>query len=493
MADGSVTLPEGFTLDPAPVPNKVKGMMPVSFTPQEQADSNRIEANPAFDSELTREIDRNKNNPNALAVLKNEQQKRGQSAPQVAELPPGFQLDQPAQAKPAAKVSTSDFLYGNVPISAKPIDYDKKTGSAEYILNEAKVGAVAGAGGVFGDIASMWEPKITDLTNPIGIAMTIVHNVQKMESSPGEPTAGTSAYIAKKLLGYDPAMQAPDQTTRFAGGVAQFAAGGIGGVARAGAKAGVTGVKEAARELGLVSTAAEAGSELGEKSTDSPIGGFIGSMLAVPAFAYLRKLPATARFIKGVASQEGRTAMAEGGSDFLEPIVKRQAEATLAQGLQEGGDKTIANIQQAADVQKTINKDLKDTGQRVTMSAGQASAAPRIVNAELEARKSSYSANAAAAAETEKNSAAVLSYIQRPDHPLTTTIKAAVDKSAADFNAQREALIAEENKINQRAQALPDTLPVKKRSKSGGLCAVSPRSRCGWVSRLGASNVPCSR
>lgn len=472
---GAVELPSGFEV--VSTPSLGRGPDKITFTPEETADIARQEANPEYDSELALEIAKAKGDPKKLAILQAEQQARGTQTQQFIpaaystsgpELPPGFEVAAPTKnADPFAQ------LYSDKPIKAGP-KTNAEVGTAEYILNQAKVGLTAGLGGFLGDVLSL-VPRRGPLEapgeyiNPITLGLHIAAMAQDVGSEPGKPKGGTSADLASKLLGYNEKMEAPSEGARFAGRVAEFAASGVTGPTRSLLKEGVAPALKSAAEIAGVSTAAAAGTTLGEE-TGGPLGGFVGGLLSIPAYAYARKLPNVWAFARNLFSPQTREQAMTAGEEFLGPLVRQKAEADLAKALQEQGpERAVANIKEAAGVQGEINRALEGTGKQVTLTAGQMSGARRVIDAELEARRASYSANEASKLQTEKNATAIVSYIKAPEAPLSVTIKQAIDKGNQEFNAALEAKRLESDQIRNRAAALTSTLPVARTAEERGI------------------------
>jgi hypothetical protein len=280
----------------------------------------------------------------------------------------------------------------------------------------------------------------------------------------GEPKYGSSEYVANKLLGYE-RKKAPDEETEFAGKAAEFFAGG----APQAVRGSVVGTAKALAKMAPITTAAAGGSVLGEQATDSPWGGLAGAILTITALAYAQKLPSVWSWMKSIISPEARSAASQAGENFLEPIVRAKAERDLAQGLREqGAEKAVENITTAAKLQGDINREIAPTGQQITMTAGQMSGSKRVIDAELESRKASYSANEAAKLQSERNATGILSYIKMGETQPAVTIKSAIDKANAEFNASRQALIDDAKEIQARAAKIPEMIPTVRTAEEAG-------------------------
>ncbi len=227
MGAAQVAVPDGFVLDGQPAANDYH-VDPATQAARDQTrlailqDEQKRYPDPATQAALATEIEQT-------------QKKVPASAPEAAPaIPDGFVLDAPA----APKNTTASRLFAQKPVKLTDPEFDSTVGTGQYILNQAKVGLAAGAGGMLADLTSMLPraadeskvERVIDLSQtftPVGLASTIAKMTQDALSEPGEPKFGTSAYLAKKFLGYEPDLKAPTPEARFAGKVAEFAAGGL--------------------------------------------------------------------------------------------------------------------------------------------------------------------------------------------------------------------------------------------------------------------------
>ncbi len=399
------------------------------------------------------------------------------------ELPSGFKVNETTPQKRGML----DVLAGPKIVPRPSTERDEGTQTSNYLLNKAKVGAMA-LPGMLGNLAALRdagmagiEPEqvalakeYSALLNPTQILEKGIVAARKLIGQDAKTALPTSEELAEKLLGYKPGMKPKDTTDKLLGEATEFLASmvaGPGGPIGAAIKGGAGAAAKSVAKLAGLSTAVAGGGELAEQTFGEGEGTkALGQLASIVPYSWT-----TARVgaIGKLMSKEGRAELQGAVTGGAAPVTKdmqelfqRQAEEQLRSGIKEY-PQAIANIKEATGLQTRINEALKNTDESLSLSAGRASGSPRVVADELTARRSSNANVAAALSDEQRNMSALLTYMtEAPAAP--TSRKAALDATIKEFNSKRDALVAEERAIQQRANRLAgETVPTTAAAERG--------------------------
>lgn len=372
---------------------------------------------------------------------------------------------------------------------------DPKGGTAgvmDTVVNEAKSGLMA-LPGMLGNLEQLRDvvrakivpedagqaSRFSSLLNPFQAIESSIIAARKVVGQEAKTAFPTSEELATKILGYDAAQKPATTQAKLAGEVANFFASGTGGLASTLVRKGVGAASKSAAELGALSGAAAGGGQLAEESFGEGEGAKAGGQLAaVIPYAWLR---ARAGGLASLATSSGRAELKEAATEKLGPVsqgmedlFRKQAEEQLRSGIKEYPP-SIANIKEATDLQGRINATLANTDQQVSLSAGRASAAPKIIADEMVARRSSSANVAAALADEQRNAAAILSYMTTAPEAKVSR-KAAIDAATAEYNSRLQGLKDAETQVQDRARRLTGAVAPEMTAEERGAKLVDLRA-----------------
>lgn len=411
--------------------------------------------------------------------------------PKSGDLPDGFVLDSETPALLRPKRSFGDILAsgGAAPAPAGSGSISASPDRSAVLLNAAKMG-FASVPGMFGSVEALKDPvkalvnrklgiepggvvdtldKLVGAVNPLNAIEGVIRAGRQAMGQETKTAFPTSEELATKFLGYDKNIQPVfDLDKKLARGT-EFAASMALGPASSVARGMLKEAGRGAADALALSGAAAVGGDLAEKAGANPVVGELGSI--VP-YALLR------RYFNPKQNVGAAKEALVGEGTALNELFTKQAEAQLQKGVQEYSP-AVANIKEAVGLQNKVNETLAaaDDVSRMSLSAGQASGAPRTIADELAARKSSTASIAASLNTDAQNTKAILSYISNDADPGVMSRRLAIKDVIDKHNTALADVRAQEQEVRQGMADLAERLTPKMTAEERGSALVGLREQ----------------